>query len=182
MPGKLDRLQTFDEEGAVRVVVEASAGTRSKFKYDPGPGVFALHHVIPPGTAFPLDFGFLPSTLGDDGDPLDALVFADEPSPVGTVVPARLLGVIEAKQSTEGGKPARNDRFIAAATASHSYDAWKDMKDVPPKLVEAIEAFFVTYNAQRGVKFEAVGRHGASAAAKLLRQGQGQGQGRRGKR
>lgn len=169
---RLDQLDTFDDEGNVRVVVEASACTRSKFKFDPKLAVFELHHVIPPGTAFPLDFGFLPRTLGDDGDPLDALVFADEPSPVGTVLPARLVGVIEAKQTQEGRKPARNDRFLAVAKASHAYDAWKDMADVPAKVLEAIEAFFITYNKQRGVAFEPVGRHDAAAAAKLLRQGQ----------
>jgi inorganic pyrophosphatase len=168
---KPDELETFDGEGGVRVVVEASAGTRSKFKYDPRLGVFELHHVIPPGTAFPLDFGFLPGTIGEDGDPLDVLVFADEPVPVGTLVPARLLGVIEAKQTRKGKKPARNDRFLAVATASHSFDGWKDMKDVPAKVLEAIEAFFVTYNAQREVVFEPVARHGAAVAAKLLHQG-----------
>jgi inorganic pyrophosphatase len=174
MAQRLDQLDTFDDDGGVRVVVEASAGTRSKFKYDPQLAVFELHHVIPPGTAFPLDFGFLPRTIGDDGDPLDVLVFADEPSPVGAVIHARLVGVIEAKQKKKkkGGKPARNDRFLAVAKASYAYAAWKDMNDVPQKMLEAIEAFFVTYNAQRGVIFEPVGRHGASAAAKLLRQGQ----------
>ena len=116
----------------------------------------------------------MPRTIGDDGDPLDALVFADEPAPVGTVLPARLVGVIEAKQTRKGKKPARNDRFLAVATASHAYDGWKDMRDVPAKVIEAIEAFFVTYNQQRGVEFEPVGRHGASAAAKLLREGQRQ--------
>lgn len=169
---RLDKLDTFADDGTVRVVIEARAGTRSKFKYDPQLGAFALHHVIPPGTAFPLDFGFLPRTIGDDGDPLDVLVFADEPAPVGAVVPARLLGVIEAKQARRGEKARRNDRFLAAATASHAYGAWEDMQQVPAKVLEAIEAFFVTYNAQRGVVFEPVARHGAPVAAKLLRDGQ----------
>jgi inorganic pyrophosphatase len=167
----LEQLDTFDEDGAVRVVVEASAGTRSKFKYDPRLGVFALDHVIPPGTAFPLDFGFAPHTIGQDGDPLDVLVFTDEPSPVGTVVPARLLGVIEARQASNGKKPVRNDRFLAAAKASKAYESWKEIGDVPAKVVDAIEAFFVTYNALRGVNFKPAARHGASVAARLLREG-----------
>jgi inorganic pyrophosphatase len=156
----------------VRIVIEASAGTRTKFKFDEQRGAFELHHVIPPGTAFPLDFGFLPGTKGDDGDPLDALVFTDEPTPVGCVVPARIVGVIEARQSRRGKKPNRNDRFIAVASASHSYDAWRAIADVPPKLLEAIEAFFVTYNAQRDTKFEPVGRRGPAHAQRLLRQGE----------
>jgi inorganic pyrophosphatase len=172
MARRLDRLDTFDEEGNVRVVIEATARTRSKFKFDPELAAFELHHVIPPGTAFPLDFGFLPRTLGDDGDPLDALVFADEPSPVGTVLPARLVGVIEARQTPKGGKPQRNDRFLAVASAGHAYGAWNDIGDVPAKVLEAIEAFFITYNRQRGVTFEPVGRHNAAAATKLLRRGQ----------
>ncbi|MBE7941830.1 MULTISPECIES: inorganic diphosphatase [Ramlibacter] len=170
-PVFLNTLPTLDRHGAVRVVVEASAGSRSKFKYDPASGCLVLHHVVPPGSCFPLDFGFIPSTLGAGGDPLDALVFADEPLPVGTVLPCRLLGVLQAEQVQGPGPPRRNDRFLLVPTASLAYAPWRDLGDIPPAVLEGLETFFVSYNAQRGVRFRPLGRRDAAAAQALLAAG-----------
>ena len=171
MPPTLDRLPLTGDEGAVRVVVEASAGSRNKLKYQPQLGTLELHHVLPRGTSFPYDFGFFPSTLGGDGDPLDAVVFADEPVPPGTVVPCRLVGVIEAQQCEPGEAPQRNDRFLAVARKSHVYRDWHNIGDLPPRVVEELERFFVFYNVQRGVTFEPLARGDAARAAELLDQG-----------
>ena len=62
------RLPLRTREGHLHAVIEASAGSRNKFKFDPRLGVFVLHSVLPLGTSFPYDFGFLPSTCGEDGD------------------------------------------------------------------------------------------------------------------
>lgn len=167
-PEPLERLDPFDDEGRLRVVIEATAGTRSKLKYEPRLGAFELHHAIPAGTAFPLDFGFIPGTLGEDGDPLDGLVFADEAIPAGILVPARLLGVIEATQAREGKAPTRNDRFLAVASASLERAHWQVLADVPDSTLEAIESFFVSYNAQRGVHFRPLGRRDAAHARQLI--------------
>jgi inorganic pyrophosphatase len=171
MASSLDSIETFDEDGVLRVVIEASAGTRNKFKYDPKVRALTLHVALPAGTSFPLDFGFMPSTLGDDGDPLDALVFTDEPTTPGAVVPARLIGVIEATQARRGEKPKRNDRFVAVATHSHAHGSWRGFADVPAAILAQIESFFISYNAQRGIEFKPVARHGAKQAAQLLDKG-----------
>lgn len=171
MAATLDTLGTFDGEGRVRVVVEATAGTRSKHKYDPGIGAFELHHVVPAGTAFPLDFGFMPSTRGEDGDPLDVLLFADEPTSLGVVVPARLVGVLKGTQAKGGKDGVRNDRFLAVAVTSHTFSHWTRLADIPPKLLDELEAFFVSYNAQRGVRFQPQGRGDENEATALLRRG-----------
>src|SRR5262249_59130695 len=86
--------------------------SRTKFKYDEKHGLFIFDKALPIGQNFPFDFGFLPSTKGGDGDPLDILVLTDEPTFVGCLVHAKLLGVIEAEQ-TENGETNRNDRLIA---------------------------------------------------------------------
>src|SRR4029450_10304737 len=83
------------EKGAWLAVIEATQGTRHKLKYEARWTAFALSGVLPLGLAFPYDFGFIPSTLGDDGDPLDVLVLADEALPFGALAPVRLIGVIE---------------------------------------------------------------------------------------
>ena len=168
---RLNRIDSFDHHQAVRVVVEASAGMRSKLKYSPSLGAFEVHHVLPAGMVFPHDFGFIPSTLGDDGDPLDALVFADESLPTGTVVPCRLIGVLQATQSSAGKPPARNDRFLAVAREGSQYAHWSNLGHVPEAVLAQLEHFFVSYNEQRGIEFRPVARGDAAAAMLLLEQG-----------
>src|SRR5205814_1526472 len=85
-----------NEEELWNVVVETHRGVRHKFKYDSKLHVFCLHHTLPEGMAFPYDFGFLPGTSGEDGDPLDVLLLLRDPTFCGCVVPAHLIGVIEA--------------------------------------------------------------------------------------
>ena len=168
---RLDQLPLVSHDAAVRVVVEANAGSRNKLKYVPDTGVFELHHVLPLGTSFPYDFGFLPSTGGEDGDPLDAIVFADESVPPGTVVDCRLIGVIEAEQGRKGEAPKRNDRHLAVARLSHIYRDWHNIGDVPARALDELEAFFVSYNAQRGVEFKPLARGGAARSTELVTQG-----------
>src|SRR5215831_6683062 len=96
----------------VNAIIETPKGSRTKFKYDEEHGLFMFDKALPIGQSFPFDFGFLPSTKGGDGDPLDVLVLTDEPTFVGCLVHAKLLGVIEAEQ-TENGETERNDRLVA---------------------------------------------------------------------
>jgi len=117
----LDALPTRDDEGRWLAVIEATQGTRHKFKYHAGSDAFVLSGVLPLGLGFPYDFGFLPSTLGDDGDPLDVLVLADEALPLGALAPVRIVGVIEAEQQEKGGRAERNDRLLAVTDPSHRY-------------------------------------------------------------
>src|SRR6186713_2427712 len=102
-----------------RAIIETPKGCRNKFNYDPDSGLFMLGGLLPEGMMFPFDFGFIPSTLGEDGDPLDILVLMDAPAHVGCLIEIRMLGVIEAEQ-IEDGKAERNDRLLGVAI--HSYD------------------------------------------------------------
>src|ERR1041384_6203205 len=106
-------LPTFDEEtGDLNVVVETPRRSRCKFAYDEGTGLFALSKRLPAGLVFPFSFGFIPSTRGGDGDPLDVLLLFDEPLPPWLLVVAHLLGAIRAQQ-TENKRTTRNDRLLA---------------------------------------------------------------------
>ena len=87
----------------LNVIVDTSKGSRNKIEYDETLGLFKLSGVLPAGASFPYDFGLLPSTRGGDGDQLDVLVLMDDPAFVGCLVPARLLGVIEAEQTERNG-------------------------------------------------------------------------------
>lgn len=169
-PRRLDELEPLDGS-AVRAVIEVPAGSRSKLKYNPQLGAFELHHVLPPGAVFPCNFGFIPSTRGGDGDPLDILVFADEPLPPGTVAACRLVGVMEAQQAGAGKSPERNDRLLAVAAQSHLHRDWCRLADLPPQLLDELERFFVFYNQQRGAQFTPLGRRDSARAHELLVQG-----------
>ena len=107
--------------GDLHVIIETPKGSRNKFKYDEAHGLFKLGGVLPAGAVFPFDFGFVPTTLGGDGDPLDVLLLMDEPAFAGCLVAARLIGVIEAAQTEEDGTTERNDRLIAVAAESRNH-------------------------------------------------------------
>ncbi len=119
---------------------------------------------------FPFDFGFVPSTLGDDRDPLDVLVLMDAAAFTGCIVPCRLIGAIAAEQ-TESGKTERNDRLIAVAAKSVTHKSLEDLSDVNGDLLHQIEHFFVSYNTAKGKSFVPTGRHGRDYARKRVEEG-----------
>src|SRR5262245_34939487 len=108
-PSTLDPLAPEDKR-TVQVVVETPKGSRNKYAFDAETRVFTLKKVLPAGMAFPYDFGFIPSTKAEDGDPIDVLVLMDEPAFSGCVLSCRLIGVIEGEQSNgkKNGKKIRN--------------------------------------------------------------------------
>ena len=165
LPNELDK-----KENTCRVVIETPKGRRNKFDYDPELGAFTLGGLLPEGLSFPFDFGFVPSTTADDGDPLDVLVLMDEPAHVGCVLTVRLIGVIEAEQ-TEDGKTTRNDRLIAVAVHSYSHENVQSITEVQKSLIDQVGEFFISYNKSRGKKFKVTGVHGPSRALKCVQQG-----------
>jgi inorganic pyrophosphatase len=166
------KLPAFDRESKdLNVVVETPRGSRNKFIYDPDAGLFVLGGVLPTGASFPFDFGFVPSTLGDDGDPLDVLVLMDEPAFCGCLVRCRLIGVIEGEQ-TEDGETKRNDRLIAVFANSRNHQGITAIDDLSPNLVKELEHFFVSYNQVKGKRFKPLGRKGPDRARELVKQGQ----------
>ena len=153
-----------------RAIIETPKGCRNKFDYDPDSGLFMLGGLLPEGMMFPFDFGFIPSTLGEDGDPLDILVLMDAPAHVGCLIEVRIIGIIEAEQ-TEDGKTLRNDRLIAVASECQDYGNVKELDDLDKNLVLQIEHFFISYNQIEGKKFKPIGRPNAKQAGKLLEEG-----------
>src|SRR5712672_4089794 len=94
------RLQSTDEgdSAIIQVVIETPKGSRNKYAFDPDQKVFELKKVLPAGMAFPYDFGFIPSTVAEDGDPVDVLVLMDEPAFPGCLLKCRTIGIIEGEQ------------------------------------------------------------------------------------
>ncbi len=170
---RISEINPFDDDGEAQelsVIVDTPKGSRNKFNYDEERGLFKLGGVLPAGAVFPFDFGFVPSTLGGDGDPLDVLLLMDEPAFVGCLVEARLIGVIEAEQ-TEDGETTRNDRLIAVATKSRTHHEVRSINSIARNLVDEIEHFFASYNEMKGKQFKPLGRFGPLRARKLVYEG-----------
>lgn len=159
---------TNDKSGSVHFVVETPRGCRNKYKYDEEFGLFRLQTILPSGASFPFDFGYVPQTLAEDGDPLDVLVLMDEEAFPGCVIEGRLIGVIEAEQTGKQKRLTRNDRLIGVCAKSHEYEEIKSLKDLKGREVEEIEHFFVSYNQLRGRDFKLLGRAGPNRATKIL--------------
>jgi inorganic pyrophosphatase len=165
LPHRLDA-----KKGTCRAIIETPKGCRNKFDYDPESNLFKLGGLLPEGMMFPFDFGFIPSTLGEDGDPLDILVLMDTPAHVGCLIEVRLIGVIFAEQ-TEDGKKEANDRLLGAAIHSYEHEHLTTINDVSKTLLSQLEEFFVSYNKQRGKRFKITGTGGPRKAIKLLKAG-----------
>ncbi|EIM28381.1 inorganic pyrophosphatase [Microvirga lotononidis] len=166
-------LPTFDPEtGDLIVLVETPRHSRSKYAYNTDTGTFDLKFVLPEGMTFPLDFGFAPSTLGQDGDPLDVLLLLDEPVAVGTRTKARLVGAIRAHEREKDGRWDRNDRLIAVAVHAHAHEHIHAIQDMNQQTLADVEAFFEAYNRLHGKDFRIKDHVDAKKAGKLLRKGQ----------
>lgn len=164
----LNQISPRGERGTFRVVIETCRGSRNKYSYQPDFGTFLLKKVLPEGHVFPFDFGFIPQTKGGDGDPLDVLVIMDAPAFAGCVVECRLIGVLQAEQTSEG-KRVRNDRYLAVAANSVNFGRYHDVSDLPAEMTGQIRHFFVSYNQMAGVEFKPLQLLGAQPAADLIR-------------
>jgi inorganic pyrophosphatase len=154
--------------GYLNVIIDTPKGSRNKFTYQDEHRMMSLTGILPIGASFPFDFGFIPSTAGGDGDPLDVLVLMDDPAFPGCLVPSRLIGVIEARQ-TENRKTNRNDRLIAIAAESIIHSNIKTLRDLNSNLIKQIEHFFISYNEIKGKRFEPLGRYGPARAVKVVK-------------
>jgi inorganic pyrophosphatase len=153
-----------------RAIIETPKGCRNKFDYDPDSGLFKLGGLLPEGMMFPFDFGFIPSTLAEDGDPIDIMVLMDAPAHVGCLIDIRIIGIVMAEQ-TEEGKTETNDRLLGVAIHSYDHQDLKTISDVSKTLLDQVEEFFVSYNKQRGKKFKITGTGGPRKAIKFLKNG-----------
>ena len=170
-PVKLAPVDKKDKDkDKVRVVIETPKGSRNKYAFNEDERAFELKTVLPAGMTFPYDFGFVPSTLADDGDPVDVLVLMDEPAFAGCLLKARIVGVIEGQQTGKKGKE-RNDRVVAIEQENHSFADIKAIDDLGKQFVRELEEFFVNYHALSGEKYQILGVKGKDRAVQLIDKG-----------
>lgn len=159
-----------DDKKMLRVVIETPKGSRNKFAFDPKEHIFELKKVLPAGMTFPYDYGFVPSTEADDGDPIDVLVLMDEPAFPGCVLTCRPIGVIEGEQGDEKDKE-RNDRIIAVEQDAHSWADIQKIEDLGKQFCRELEEFFVNYHKLSGKNYRVLDIKGPGQARKLVKAG-----------
>jgi inorganic pyrophosphatase len=167
MPDLL-KLPTRNNSGDVYVVVETPRGSAAKLEYDPELRVFTLSKALFLGLTYPYDWGFIPSTKGEDGDPIDALVLHDTATAPGLVLKCKIIGVLEVLQSEKGKKGIRNDRLIAVPRDSHREKADKDARDLPKQMRQEIEKFFVATDELEAKVLKFLGWKGPKAGEQLI--------------
>jgi inorganic pyrophosphatase len=164
---KQNSTQHGQSAARLSVTIETPKESRNKLKFDPGTRQFKLSKVMPEGMMFPYDFGFVPSTKAEDGDPLDVLVLTDAPLFPGCQVDCRLIGVIKAEQEKEG-ETTRNDRLIAVAEASLLYSETRSLNDLNATVLKQIKEFFVNYQRVRNIHVTILGHGGPGDARAIL--------------
>lgn len=124
----------------VNVVIEIRRGDRNKYELDKDTGLITLDRVTPVSMGYPTDYGYVPNTLCDDGDPLDALLIIDESVPHGVVVPARPIGVLRMVDDGEG-----DEKLICVPADDISKDHIKELTDLGETFTKQIEHFYTHY-------------------------------------
>ncbi len=163
--------ETSQGEPAFRCVIESPRGSAVKFKYEPQLKIFVMGHALIKGLTYPFDWGFLPSTSGDDGDALDVMVLHDGVCGTGVVIPAQLIGVLEVRQTEKGVEPKRNDRFFAVPVKSHREDELNDVDQLSKRMRREIERFFEASAGLDEKDLEFLGWHGPKRAKALIADG-----------
>ena len=167
MPNFL-KLPTWANKACVHAVVETPRGSRAKLEFDPKLGVFTLAKPLLAGLTYPYDWGFIPSTKAEDGDPLDALIIHDAATYPGLVLTCKPIGVLEVIQ-TKDGKKERNDRlFVVPGRAPFEGDL-EDIRQLPKRAKLELEQFFEATNALEDKKLKFVGWDGPAQAKKIIK-------------
>jgi inorganic pyrophosphatase len=164
-------LSTFRQNGSINVVVETPRGSGVKFKHDPETGMMMLSRPLPVGITYPYDWGYIPATRAADGDPLDAMIVWDGTSYPGTIVPSRLIGVLKVEQTNvKTGLRERNDRLFALPTKAPRFEQVRTVFDLPGRVRDELELFFVTVVAFERKEVTLLGFEGPTDAELTLRQ------------
>ena len=151
----------------VTAIIETPKGSAHKYDYEPELKLFKLKKTMPAGMVFPFDFGFIPDTKGEDGDPLDIIIISEISTFPGCVMDCRVIGAITAEQ-TEKGNTVRNDRFLAVPVVSELFVNIHSLDDLPQKIIDQLETFFVNYNDLAGKTFKPLERTSAEEAYRLI--------------
>jgi len=151
------------DEFTVNVIIEIPKGSRNKYEYDKEHGYIKFDRMLFSAVHYPSDYGYIPDTLAQDGDPLDALVLVWEPTFPGCHIEARPIGVF--KMTDEKGP---DEKILCIPIADPLWNHIHDLADVPPHLLKEIEHFFAVYKDLEEKKVGIEGWEGRAVALQVI--------------
>jgi len=169
MSAALIALSPYSSDRALRVVVESPKGSTVKLTYDCQLETFCVSRGLPLGVSYPYDFGFIPGTCADDGDPVDALVLHSTATYPGVVLPCRVLGMIEVRQDGDDGVPQTNNRIVALPHWIDRLDELGRAADLPKRVRDELEHFFLSVTRFTTKNARIHGWKGKTAAEAFIR-------------
>jgi inorganic pyrophosphatase len=149
----------------VNGIIEISKGSRAKYELDKETGLLKLDRVLRSAVFYPANYGFIPKTYCDDGDPLDILVLSSENILPMTLVEAKVIGAMKMIDGGEG-----DDKLIAVLTDDMSVAHFNDISELPEYTLKEIRQFFAEYKALENKKVEITDFVGAAAARDIMKQ------------
>lgn len=151
----------------INVIVEIPGGTRNKYEFEHEGGYIVLDRVLASPLHYPADYGLIPRTLYDDGDPLDVLVLIKEPTFPGCVLIARPIGMF---RMLDGEDP--DDKILAVAHNDPLYAEYQDLPDVNSHYLREVAHFFNRYKDLEGKRVEPLGWEPREVALERIRHAQ----------
>lgn len=137
---------------SVTAVIEIPSGSRNKYELDKVTGLLKLDRVLYSAVTYPGDYGFIPGTLAEDGDPLDVLVLINESTFPGCLITVRPVGVLYMK---DRGEP--DEKILAVPSEDPYHHEYFDIADLPQHYLKEVEHFFSIYKDLEGKRVEVSG-------------------------
>lgn len=147
----------------VEAIIEIPFRSRNKYEIDKKTGRIKLDRVLYSAMGYPAEYGTIENTLAPDGDPLDILVLATEPTYPGCIVPARIIGYLKMMDDGKG-----DYKLLAVVDTDHRFDEIKDINDVTEATLMEIKNFFENYKQLQNIKVEVGDYYNKEEALKLL--------------
>lgn len=153
-----------DVPKVVYCIVEIPKGSRNKYEYSKKAGVVKLDRVIYSSMHYPSDYGLIPQTWAEDGDPMDIMVMVTEPTFAGCVIEARPIAIFH---MLDRGDP--DDKILAVPSTDPLFDDYQDITDVPKHFLNEVAHFFQTYKQLQGIEVTPKGWENAEAAYEVIK-------------
>jgi inorganic pyrophosphatase len=136
----------------LNVLIEIPKGSRNKYELDKETGLLRFDRLLYSAVYYPADYGFIPRTLADDGDPMDVLVMVTEPTFPSCLVEVRPLGVFEMEDQA-----GHDEKILAVPLRDPLHDQYRALEDVPPHFLREVEHFFTIYKDLEGIQVRVSG-------------------------
>lgn len=148
----LSRIAAQPKPGLVNILIEIPGGSKNKYEFDKDLNAFALDRVLYASVQYPFDYGFIPNTLADDGDPLDGMVIMDQPTFPGCVITARPIGMLEMIDDGD-----RDEKLLCVPEKDPRFKEVKSLGQIAPHRLDEISEFFATYKRLEKKETEILG-------------------------